>query len=201
MTGKSISGLHFYYATIDGWKIGESPAPIPPSGHSADSTQKNISVAGFNSGLRLYRWADRFAAANDHGSHISQGEVWMSNNFGIKSFFISGVMLVAVALTAMAAGRNLRDQIVFGQEIVVNGAKVKPGTYELRFDAEASELTILKENKVVATTRVTVQSGQKPERQTTIYLTSTGQGTAGMTLSRVIFRKDDRVLVITPEAR
>ncbi len=125
----------------------------------------------------------------------------MSNNFGIKSFFISGVMLVAVALTAMAAGRNLRDQIVFGQEIVVNGAKVKPGTYELRFDAEASELTILKENKVVATTRVTVQSGQKPERQTTIYLTSTGQGTAGMTLSRVIFRKDDRVLVITPEAR
>ena len=118
----------------------------------------------------------------------------MSNNFGIKSFFITVVMLAVVTLPLVAAGRNLRDQIVFGQEIVVNGAKVKPGTYELRFDAEASELTILKENKVVAKTSVTVQNGQKPERQTTTDLTSTAQG---MTLARVIFRKDDRILVVT----
>lgn len=117
----------------------------------------------------------------------------MFHTFGIKSITFSLFVLCLLSLTTLAAGKNLRDQIVFGQPIQVNGTTVKPGAYEIRFDAETSELIISRENKVVAKTKVTVQSGQKAERQTTSYLKSTA---TGMALARVIFRKDDRVLVL-----
>lgn len=117
----------------------------------------------------------------------------MSHTFGIRSITFSLFVLCLLTLSTLATGKSLRDQIVFGQQIQVNGTTVKPGTYEIRFDAETSELTIARENKVVVKARVAVQSGQKAERQTTSYLKSTAEG---MALARVIFRKDDRVLVL-----
>ena len=71
-----------------------------------------------------------------------------------------GIALVITSLTAVSAFAKVRkESITLSTNTTVNGTLVKSGTYQLKFDEEKGELSILKDGKVIA------QSGTTTEKR------------------------------------
>src|ERR1041384_6761990 len=71
------------------------------------------------------------------------------------------VMLVG-ALTSVAAFAKVRKQrVTFDNDIKVNGTLVKKGTYDLKFDDETGQLSIVKNGKTVAQAMARTEDRQK----------------------------------------
>ena len=64
---------------------------------------------------------------------------------------VIAVLLVTLAGTA-AFGKTKKKNVTFTDNVTVNGTLVKAGNYDVAFDEMASELTILKNGKVVVKT-------------------------------------------------
>ena len=61
------------------------------------------------------------------------------------------VVLMVGALTSVAALAKIqKHKVTFEEDIKVNGTVVKRGSYEVRFDDETGQLSIVKSGKVVA---------------------------------------------------
>lgn len=102
------------------------------------------------------------------------------------------VLLLGV-LTTLADGKKLKDSISITQEAVVNDTKLKPGTYEVSFDAAANEVSILKGSQVIATVKASIKEGEKPARKTETHFSATDKG---LTLTKLIFKGDDRAIIL-----
>lgn len=113
-------------------------------------------------------------------------------NTGNKLAAIVALLLLGV-ITALADGKKLKDSISIAQEAVVNDTKLKPGTYEVRFDADANEVSILKGNQVIATVKASIKEGEKPVRKTETYFSATDKGLA---LTKLVFKGDDRAIML-----
>jgi hypothetical protein len=59
-------------------------------------------------------------------------------------------VLIGVIANGVALAKPIKKQVTFAQPVVVNGAIVKKGTYDVVFDDQTNELTIVKGRKVVA---------------------------------------------------
>ena len=71
------------------------------------------------------------------------------------------VMLVG-ALTSVAAFAKVHKQRVnFDNDIKVNGTVVKKGSYDLKFDDESGQLSIVKNGKIVAQAMARTEDRQK----------------------------------------
>jgi len=71
------------------------------------------------------------------------------------------VMLVG-ALTSVAAFAKVRKQrVTFDNDIKVNGTLVKKGSYDLKFDDETGQLSIVKNGKTVAQAMARMEDRQK----------------------------------------
>ena len=71
------------------------------------------------------------------------------------------VMLVG-ALTSVAAFAKVHKQRVnFDNDIKVNGTVVKKGSYDLKFDDETGQLSIVKNGKIVAQAMARTEDRQK----------------------------------------
>jgi hypothetical protein len=71
------------------------------------------------------------------------------------------VMLVG-ALTSVAAFAKVRKQrVTFDTDIKVNGTLVKKGSYDLKFDDETGQLSIVKNGKTVAQAMARTEDRQK----------------------------------------
>jgi hypothetical protein len=68
--------------------------------------------------------------------------------------------IIALALTlcalapTMALAKSKSHRITFEQDMLVNGALVKKGEYQARFNEQTSELTILDGHRAIVTTTV-----------------------------------------------
>ena len=61
------------------------------------------------------------------------------------------VLLVVATITSAAALANTtKKRVTFAEALTVNGSLLKQGTYEVIFDDETNQLTIVKEGKVMA---------------------------------------------------
>lgn len=70
------------------------------------------------------------------------------------------VVLVVGALSSVVALAKVHKQkVTFNSDIKINNTVVKKGTYDVKFDDEAGQFTVLKHGKVV------VQSGAKLEQR------------------------------------
>lgn len=63
---------------------------------------------------------------------------------------LSVVVLIGVIANVVAFAKPIKKQVTFAHPVVVNGAVVKKGTYDVVFDDQTNELTIVKDRKVVA---------------------------------------------------
>lgn len=112
----------------------------------------------------------------------------------------TGNLLVAISMllmlgvmTALANDKNLKDSITIAQEALVNETKLKPGTYEVTFDADANEISIRKGSRLVVTAKASVKGGEKVVRRTETYFSSTDKGLA---LTKLVFKGDERAIIL-----
>ena len=62
-----------------------------------------------------------------------------------------GIALVIISLAAVSVvAKTRKESISFTSNTTVNGTLVKKGTYQLKFDDEKGELSIVKDGKVIA---------------------------------------------------
>jgi hypothetical protein len=69
--------------------------------------------------------------------------------------------LIFGSLLAVALAKPIRKQIKFTEPVKMNGVVVKPGTYDVAFDEETSELTISKGKRVIAKARAQLEKLNK----------------------------------------
>ncbi len=111
---------------------------------------------------------------------------------GGKLIVISAMLLMGV-MTAFADGKNLKDSITIAKEVVVNDTKLKPGAYEVKFDPETNEFSILKGSRVITTFKASVKGGEKIVRKTETYFSVTDKGLA---LTKLVFKGDERAILL-----
>ena len=104
------------------------------------------------------------------------------------------VMLVG-ALTSVAAFAKVRKQRVnFENDIKVNGTVVKKGNYDLKFDDETGQLSIVKNGKTVAQAMARTEDRQKKANDFQLRSEVNGGETQ---LIGVTFGGSDKNVVIT----
>ena len=105
------------------------------------------------------------------------------------------VVLMVGALTSVAALAKVhKHKVTFEEDIKVNGTVVKRGTYDVKFDDETNQLSILKNGKVVAQAMARLESRDKKAND--FQLRSTNKDN-GQQLTGVTFGGSDKDIVIT----
>jgi hypothetical protein len=95
----------------------------------------------------------------------------------LKSTF-AALMICALASIAVAAKDKVKtESVTFAQDIMVNGTLVKAGEYQVKFNEQTGELSILKNGKVKAKTTAQLQSRTEKARNTSVRTLEKG-GTA-----------------------
>ena len=105
------------------------------------------------------------------------------------------VVLVVGALTSVVALAKVQThQVKFDSDIKVNNTIVKKGTYEVRFDDQTGQFSVLKNRKVVVQTTTRVEARTKKANDFLVRLTGTGNDTQ---LLGVTFGGSDKDIVIS----
>lgn len=105
------------------------------------------------------------------------------------------VVLMVGALTSVAAlAKTHKHKVTFEEDIKVNGTVVKRGTYDVKFDDESNQLSILKNGKVVAQAMARLESRDKKAND--FQLRSTNKDNE-QKLTGVTFGGSDKDVVIT----
>ena len=60
------------------------------------------------------------------------------------------VLMVGALTSVVALAKVQKEKVTFDNDIKVNGTLVKKGTYDVKFDDETGQLSIIKNGKVVA---------------------------------------------------
>ena len=108
------------------------------------------------------------------------------------------VVLMVGALTSVAALAKVHKQrVTFDEDIKVNDTVVKKGTYEVKFDDETNQLSIVKNGKVVAQAMARIESRAKKAND--FQLRSTNKDNEQQ-LTGVTFGGSDKDIVITEGA-
>jgi hypothetical protein len=105
------------------------------------------------------------------------------------------VVLLVGALTSVAALAKVhKHKVTFEDDIKVNGTVVKRGTYDVKFDDETNQLSILKNGKVVAQAMARLESRAKKAND--FQLRSTNKDNEQQ-LTGVTFGGSDKDVIIT----
>jgi len=114
----------------------------------------------------------------------------------MKSIVSRMVAIVMVgALTGMVAFAKVHKQkVTFENDIKVNGTLVKKGTYDLKFDDETNQLSIVKNGKTVVQAMAKLESREK--KASDFQLRSTTSGDEQQMIG-VTFGGSDKDVVIT----
>lgn len=108
------------------------------------------------------------------------------------------VVLMVGALTSVAALAKVhKHKVTFEEDIKVNGTVVKRGSYDVKFDDETNQLSILKNGKVVAQAMARLESRSKKAND--FQLRSTNKDNEQQ-LTGVTFGGSDKDIVITEGA-
>ncbi|HKY43910.1 MAG TPA: hypothetical protein VJM50_12535 [Pyrinomonadaceae bacterium] len=80
---------------------------------------------------------------------------------------VLAVLMVGALTGVVALAKVKRERVTFDSDIKVNGTLVKKGTYDVKFDDESGQLSIVKNGKVVveAATRLEARSNKAPDFQ------------------------------------
>jgi len=101
--------------------------------------------------------------------------------------------LVLVAVTGVVAFAKEKHSITLPTDIKVNGTEVKHGDYDLVFDEQSGELSIMKGKKVVAKTTARVEKRGSKARTTEI--NTRGEGATAELIGITLSGKDEAFVV------
>jgi len=102
-------------------------------------------------------------------------------------------LLLVTLANAAAFAKSKRATVSFLMDTKVNGTLVKSGTYDVVFDEETGELSIVKGSKVIATTATRLEQRERKARSTE---TNTSvEGSETKLISITFGGSDQRVVV------
>jgi glycerate-2-kinase len=103
-------------------------------------------------------------------------------------------MIVAALTSVVALAKTHKQKVTFESDIKVNGTLVKKGTYDLKFNDETGQLSIVKGGKVIAEAMARVESRTKKAND--FQLRSTVNGDEQQ-LTGITFGGSDKDVVLT----
>ena len=105
------------------------------------------------------------------------------------------VVIMIGALASVAAfAKTQKQRVTFENDIKVNGTLVKKGNYEVKFDEETGQLSIIKNGKTVAQTMAKLETRAK--KANGFQLRSVGEGDQAE-LVGLTFGGSDKDVVVT----
>ena len=104
------------------------------------------------------------------------------------------VLMVGALTSVVALAKVQKHKVTFENDIKVNGTLVKKGTYDLKFDDESGQLSIVKNGKVVAQAMARVESREKKANDFQLRSTVNGDETQ---LTGFTFGGSDKDVLIT----
>ena len=104
------------------------------------------------------------------------------------------VLMVSALTGVVALAKVHKEKVTFDSDIKVNGTVVKKGSYDVKFDDESGQLSIVKNGKVVA--QATAKLEQREKKANDFQLRSTTDG-GETNLVGVTFGGSDKNVVIT----
>lgn len=105
-----------------------------------------------------------------------------------------GMVLVSAIACGVAFAKEIRKEVAFSQAVLVNGTLVKEGTYDVVFDDQTNELSIVNGRKVVA--RAQAQLGKREERSRAVYVTRQEGDSNNMVLVSVTLKNNDQATIV-----
>jgi hypothetical protein len=108
-----------------------------------------------------------------------------------------GVSLSAATLADKHEGKDRQKTITFNEDVFVGDTLVKKGTYRVRFDAKAGQVSILSDGEVVATVKADVQVR---DQESPYHVAGYTQTERGRVLSTLRFSGDRREVVLGENA-
>ncbi len=116
----------------------------------------------------------------------------------MKSFLSRiAIALVIFAFSGISAFAK-RDTVTFPSNIKVNGTLVKRGTYDIKFNEETKELSILKAGKVIA--HATARAEKEAAKAKGIKYSSIVSGDELQLLSVTFGGSDEKLVIVGGEA-
>jgi hypothetical protein len=104
------------------------------------------------------------------------------------------IMMVAALTSVVALAKVQKQKVTFESDIKVNGTLVKKGTYDLKFNDETGQLSIVKGGKVIAEAMTRVESRSKKAND--FQMRSTVNGNEQQ-LTGITFGGSDKDVVIS----
>lgn len=105
------------------------------------------------------------------------------------------VVLMVGALTSVVAfAKTHKHRVTFENDLTVNGTLVKKGSYEVKFDDQTNQLSVIKNGKVIA--QATARVEQRAKKANDFQLRSNGSGDDAQ-LVGVTFGGSDKDVIIT----
>ena len=84
---------------------------------------------------------------------------------------LAALLICAFAPIAVYAGgkdKIKRESVTFASDVTMNGTLIKAGEYEVKFNEQTGELSIVKDGKVKAKTSARLQARSEKARSTSI---------------------------------
>ena len=107
------------------------------------------------------------------------------------------VLLITAFASVAAIAKSKTETVTFLTDMKVNGTLVKKGTYRIKFDEQSSEISILKNGKVIAKAPARVEQRDKKARA--FEVRSSGDGDSAE-LTAIAFAGSSENLVVAPDA-
>src|SRR5882672_8725680 len=88
----------------------------------------------------------------------------------LKSTFAALMIcaLASIAVFAAAKDKVKTESVTFTQDTMVNGTLIKAGDYQVKFNEQTGELSILKDGKVKAKTTAQLQARSEKAKSTSV---------------------------------
>lgn len=104
------------------------------------------------------------------------------------------VLMVGALTSVVALAKVHKHKVTFENDIKVNGTLVKKGTYDVKFDDESGQLSIVKNGKTVAQAMARVEQREKKANDFQLRSTVNGDETQ---LIGVTFGGSDKDVLLT----
>jgi hypothetical protein len=94
----------------------------------------------------------------------------------LKTFMLALLIGALASVSALAGGKGKikTETVTFGSNVMVNGTLLKAGVYQLKFNEETNELSILKDGKVKAKTTAHLAPRTDKARNTAVRTSQNG---------------------------
>ena len=102
-------------------------------------------------------------------------------------------LLIAVMTGVVAFAKSKKETVTFPMNLKVNGTLVKKGTYDVSFDEQTAELSILRNGKPIAKAQARIE--KRARRARSLEIRSSGSGDDTQLLALTFGGSDQSIVV------